>query len=392
MRDPGEQCDNTDFGPLTCANLGFSNPIGLVCNADCTVDDSGCSATCDGQKLETGEVCDGALLNGHTCVDLGYVKADGVKCVVCQLNGAGCKATCGNGKMEPTEQCDDGNTASGDGCDATCHTEITAGSGLTCATAIPISLGLGTQNVMGTTVAGGAHTAQGCASAAPDRVYAVKPTANGFLTANLVRSQTSFDSVLYLASTCSDANANADLLCNDSRDPQMQTTLKGGEVVSVRVQQGQTYYLFVDGAAAAAAGTYLIHFSLASGTDCNDPVTIPIESGTGMTVLGSNTNIFAFAQGTCGGGAAGQVIYSVVRTVAGKLDVDTVAGTTTYNSVLYARSTCNSGNSEIDCSNNGGTAAESIAVGNVNGGAATYVFVDGSLPNGSGNYGVIFTP
>jgi cysteine-rich repeat protein len=395
IRDPGEQCDNTDFGPLTCASLGFSDPTGLVCKSDCTVDESGCAATCDGQKVEMGEVCDGALLNGHTCNDLGYSKPNGLKCTTCQLDGAGCKATCGNGKLEPTEQCDDNNMTAGDGCDATCHIETTGPTGLTCATAIPISIGLGTQNVSGTTVGGGGHTAQGCASGAPDRVYAVKATANGFLTANLVRSQTSFDSVLYLASACSDANANADVLCNDSRDPLMQASLKGGEVVSVRVQQNQTYYLFVDGRDAGAAGTYQIHFSLSSGTDCNDPVTIPLESGTGMTVLGSNNNIFVPAQGTCGGGSGGQVIYSVIRTVGGKLDVATVDGSTNYNSVLYARSTCNSGNSELDCSNNGGTAAEAISMGNVNGGAATYVYVDGSIAGGgspAGNYGVTFTP
>ena len=33
-------------------------------------------------------------------------------------------AICGNGMVEPTEQCDDGNTLSGDGCDATCQREV----------------------------------------------------------------------------------------------------------------------------------------------------------------------------------------------------------------------------------------------------------------------------
>lgn len=42
----------------------------------------------------------------------------------------GCKfactvpAACGNGVLEPPEQCDDGNTAGGDGCDATCKIEL----------------------------------------------------------------------------------------------------------------------------------------------------------------------------------------------------------------------------------------------------------------------------
>ncbi len=31
---------------------------------------------------------------------------------------------CGNGLVDPTEECDDGNTVSGDGCDAQCHSEL----------------------------------------------------------------------------------------------------------------------------------------------------------------------------------------------------------------------------------------------------------------------------
>lgn len=347
MREAGEQCDDADFGPLTCASLNFSNPNGLVCKVDCTADASGC------------------------------------------------KAKCGDGKVEPTEQCDDSNTKPGDGCDATCTIEIIMTAGGTCATAIPVSIGLGSQDVTGTTVNGGSHTAQTCTSNAQDRVYVLKTTASGFLTANLVRSQTSFDSVLYLGTGCSDGDATTALLCNDSHGPQNQTVLKGGEVVSIRVQQNQTYYLFVDGYDAGDAGTYQIHFSLSSGTDCNDPVVIPLESGTGMKVLGSNNTIALNANGTCGGAPGGQVIYSVVRTVSGSLDVDTVSANTNYNSVLYARSTCNQSSTQLDCSNNDGTATESLSISNVNGGAATYVYVDGSIAGGgspSGNYGVTFTP
>ncbi len=47
---------------------------------------------------------------------------------VCIL-GVGKIATCGDGVVDSGEQCDDGNTMSGDGCSATCMTEITAGGG-----------------------------------------------------------------------------------------------------------------------------------------------------------------------------------------------------------------------------------------------------------------------
>ena len=41
----------------------------------------------------------------------------------------GCQLACGNGVLDPGEQCDDGNTASGDGCSATCQSELISGGG-----------------------------------------------------------------------------------------------------------------------------------------------------------------------------------------------------------------------------------------------------------------------
>lgn len=350
---------------------------------------------CGNGIKEGGEACDGAQLGGQSCTTLGYSKGDGLKCTVCQLDGAGCKSTCGDGKLEPNEACDDGNTTPGDGCDATCQVEVVVGT--TCANAIPIAIGLGSQDVMGTTVGGGAHTAAGCTSAASDRVYAVTATANGFLTANLVRSQTSFDSVLYLASPCTDSNPMQDVLCNDSHDPQNQAVLNGGEVVSVRVQKNQTYILVVDGAAAASAGTYKLHLDLSLGSDCGDPVPIPLEAGTGMTVLGSTTGINANVQGSCGGSTTGaQVVYAVTRAASGSIDAATVTGSTNYNTVLYARTACSGGNTEIDCSStNGGNGIESVTIPNAVGGTPVFVWVDGTFfggGNSSGNYGVTLTP
>ena len=442
VKDPGEQCDQTDFGATTCASFMYSNPDGLICTAGCKInfglckstcdgqkvepgevcdgallnghtctevgftnpagmkcagcqlDPSGCAPTCDGQKLETGEVCDGAFLNGHTCIDLGYSKGDGVKCTGCQLDGAGCKTTCGDGKLEPTEQCDDGNVNSGDGCDATCHTETTAGSA--CGNAIPVTLGLGIKFMNGSTVGGGVHTGS-CNSDAPDRIYKVTVTANGFLTANLLRSQTTFDSVLYIAKACSDAQQNADLLCADSYDAQNPVPqLFGGEVVSLRVSAGQTYYLFVDGYGAADLGGFGVAFDLAKGTDCFDPVPITLVAGSSMTVLGSTPGTVKDTQGTCGGNPGEDVVYQIIRPDDGPLGVDTDSNITNYNSVLYARSVCANGlpASEIACSNNGGNAVESLSL-TVQGGVNTYVWVDGSNTGGgnpAGSYGLILSP
>ncbi|HEX3759016.1 MAG TPA: TonB family protein [Kofleriaceae bacterium] len=53
--------------------------------------------------------------------------SDGPVAATCTENcapGPAAEPVCGNGSVEAGEQCDDGNTASGDGCSATCRIEI----------------------------------------------------------------------------------------------------------------------------------------------------------------------------------------------------------------------------------------------------------------------------
>ena len=390
----GGDSTSTGTGPGGSGGTGGSTTTTTTTTTTSSSTSTG-GPICGNAIKEAGEACDGVQLGGKTCKDFGYSKGDGLTCVACKLDTVSCKATCGDGKLESGEACDDNNTKPGDGCDATCMLEVVMGT--TCANAIPISVGLGAQDVTGTTAGGGAHSAAGCTSDASDRVYAVTATANGFLTANLVRSQTTFDSVLYLTDACSDNGPTQDVLCNDSYDPQNQAILEGGEVVSVRVKQGQTYFLLVDGHAAGDVGTYQLHLDLSLGTDCGDPVPIPLEAGSGMKVLGSNTGLSPFpnVQGSCGGQPAGQVVYAVTRATGGPVDTATDGGSTNYNSVLYARSSCTNSNSELTCANSGGNASEFISIPFVNAGTAVFVFVDGSQAGGgpaSGNFGLTFTP
>ncbi|APR76184.1 Fibro-slime domain protein [Minicystis rosea] len=392
--EPGETCDGASLGGKTCADFGFTNPSGLKCLPDCSgVDASGCKATCGNDLLEKGEICEGANLNGKTCVDAGFVNPAGLKCTGCQLDATGCKAVCGNGKIEPGEDCDDGNTTGGDGCAANCKQEMTPGS--TCGGAIAVNVAAGSTTITGSTIGGGKHTGSTCDGAdASDRVYALTMQASGYLTVSLSRAQTNFDSVLYISQGCSDTADNTTLLCADSYDVG-NTALNGGELVSIRVQQGQKYFVFVDGYANGDAGNYQMVVDLSSGTDCNDPVPIQLEPGTPMTVLGTNNNGNATAQGTCGGQPGGHTVYRITRSNAGSIGVDTDDATTNYNSVLYARSICVSPAPELACSNQGGTAGESITLNNVQANTPVYVYVDGSQTGGgsaNGSYGLILTP
>jgi cysteine-rich repeat protein len=45
----------------------------------------------------------------------------------CIITSDDTSARCGDGILDSGEQCDDGNNVSGDGCSATCQTELDAG-------------------------------------------------------------------------------------------------------------------------------------------------------------------------------------------------------------------------------------------------------------------------
>ena len=391
-REPGEACDGADLDGKTCVDFGFSSAAGLRCSAACALDAAGCAPRCDGVKVEPGEDCDGANLGAHSCTELGYVNAAGLACSSnCKLDSSGCKPACGNRTTEPGEQCDDGNRDGGDGCSAACQFE-----GSSCASAVRVALGLGMRTLQGTTTGGGNHRSSACSSAAPDRVFAVTPSSNGFLTAWLKRAGTSFDSVLHAGTVCTEGASFASMTCADSFDPNGIDALNGGELVSFRVVQGSTYYLFVDGAVAGDAGTFELSVDLSTGLDCSDPVPLRLEAGSEMLLLGSTVGTVNSAGGTCGGAtpAGEDVVYEVTRGGSSAISAETTTSETTYNAVLYARATCGSSSSQLDCDNpgqNGGGAYVSFDAGST----PVYLWVDGSPVNGSsvsGSYGLLLTP
>ena len=343
--------------------------------------------------LEPGEKCDGANLGGKTCQDYGYANAAGLSCLACDWSTSGCAAVCGNNVVEPGEQCDDGNAANGDGCGGACQFEA---GGTTCASAIPVNMATwGTKTFNHTTVGGGQHTSSKCTSAGPDRVFKVTAGVKGFVTASLVRSQTSYNSELYASATCVDVSANSDPVCADSKDPMNQVVLKGGEVVSFRVAAGQVSYLFVDGYTNAEAGTFQLVVNLAKGDTCADPIPITIEPGTPMTLLGSNESLSGLEEGPlCGGLAWSKALYKMTRATDGSLGLFLDPAGTNYNSVLYADSVCGANATELACSNVPGASGEVISLANVFANTPISVGVGGSTVGGipSGNYSLVVSP
>jgi hypothetical protein len=246
---------------------------------------------------------------------------------------------------------------------------------------------------MGTTVGGGAHSSQGCMSQGPDRVYAVTPSADGFLTASLTRAQTSFNSVLYVSNSCF-SGINSELLCADSHDPQNVQILNGGEVVSFKAQAGMTYYLFVDGPAAASSGTFQLVIDLSGGDLCSDPIPIPLEPGSPMRLLGSTVGATNNTTSSCGGNGP-EVVYQITRPNSAPVTAYADPAFTDFNSVLYSRKTCLGDLTEISCSYTFGNGGELMTTPGVQGGVPFYLYVDGSLSGGGidvGNYGLVLTP
>ncbi len=389
----GEVCDGANLGGKTCQDYGYSAAAGLACAAGCaSYSTAGCAATCNG-VLEPGEKCDGANLGGKTCQDYGYANAAGLSCQACDWSTSGCVAVCGNNLVEPGEQCDDGNAANGDGCGGACQFEA---GGTTCASAIPVNMATwGTKTFNHTTVGGGQHTSSKCTSAGPDRVFKVTSGVGGFLTANLVRSQTSYNSELYASATCADGNANSDLVCADSKDPMNQVVLKGGEVVSFRVAAGQVSYLFVDGYTNAEAGTFQLVVNLSHGDTCADPIPITIEPGTGMTLLGNTMGLMSATDSSCGGQGYSNALYKVTRSATGPLTFFADPALTNYNSLIYAQSVCADPFFQLGCSNVAGGSGEVLSLASVQGNVPIFFGVDGSQAGGTlsvGDYGVVMTP
>jgi cysteine-rich repeat protein len=381
--EPGETCDGSDLGGETCAAYGFVNPDGLGCASSCDAFDSEtCTAECNG-VLEPGEECDGSDLAGHDCSEFGFSEPLGLTCDGCALDASTCSPTCGDGNVEPGEECDDHNSVSGDGCSSSCAFE-----GTECANAYKLTLGLGTTTINGSTVLGGSHSSAFCAdSGGPDRIYAVTLAENGFLTASLKRgvlnaAATNYDSVLYIRNQCGSGTFG----CADSTTAS-PTPLVGGEVISVRGQAFQTFWIFVDGT-TGQSGNYELVLDLSKGADCSDPVPIPLEAGSPMRLFGGTFGAGNDSTSVCGGQSSPDVVYAITSSVSGPVGVKIDGNQTFFDSVMYEQASCGLTNVACqDVAGNGGESASYLATS----GAPFYTWIDGSF-GAAGSYQLVVTP
>ncbi len=109
--DSGEVCDGNNYGLATCESLGFG-PGALACSTDCqTIDTSGCDPTprCGDGAINGVEVCDDTLLNAETCETQGF-----------GAGTLGCAADCRSfdtSLCPPPPACNDGAINGAEVCD-----------------------------------------------------------------------------------------------------------------------------------------------------------------------------------------------------------------------------------------------------------------------------------
>ncbi|MBU1245266.1 hypothetical protein KKD52_01135 [Myxococcota bacterium] len=108
----GEQCDTDNLNTASCLSLGYHGGT-LACTSSCTFDIASCMETgrCgDGELNIPMEDCDGAELDGRTCLTLGF-HGGTLSCTAdCNFDTTSCEAAgrCGDGLIQPGfgETCD----------------------------------------------------------------------------------------------------------------------------------------------------------------------------------------------------------------------------------------------------------------------------------------------
>lgn len=154
------------------------------------------------------------------------------------------QAICGDGTALVPEECDDGNTTTGDGCDASCHVEPV----FYCAAPAPASVG----DTQGDTTSGTSAFKGSCTGAgALERVYSYTPATSGILH---VAVNSTTQQGFYIRTSCADATT--EIACAEASFMGTETAL------DVPVHGGVPLTIVVDGHEAGAQAAFTLKLSL----------------------------------------------------------------------------------------------------------------------------------
>lgn len=257
-------------------------------------------------------------------------------------------------------------------------------SGADCDQAIAVSLSVERAPVTqkGSTVGGGSSTSVGGGSCngakGPERVYAVTSEEDGFLTARLASAGTSFNTVIYAATLCSQGDLDNPINCADRTAP-AGSAIDGGEVMSFPVSAGGLTYIGVDGAAPDDAGEYELILSLNTGDTCASAIPIVLEPGTPMTLVGDSSK--AADDDACyTPNAGGDLVYAITGAAGRSLAIG--AEPTGFDVALFVRPVCDDDATTYTCEDFGGlgtTESSLVPTGIVDKYKPFYVWVDGGI-------------
>lgn len=103
LLEPGEACDEGDFGGASCASLGLGvGPLG--CSFQCELQTGACSL-CGNGVIDETEACDGDELAGRDCASFGFAGGTLGCSAGCEYDVSGC-GICGDGLAQGGEACD----------------------------------------------------------------------------------------------------------------------------------------------------------------------------------------------------------------------------------------------------------------------------------------------
>lgn len=303
--DTGETCDGPDLNSQDCTTIGGGFTGGtLACNATC--DDwvtTGCVTLndCGNSALDTGETCDGVLLNNQDCTTIGGGFSGGT--LACNStcddwDTTNCISSCGNDTVDTGETCDGtdlnsqgcttiggGFTGGTLGCNTTCDDWVTTGcttgpTGDSCAAPTVVT---GNISFTGTDITADytdQHDLQDAScnggfglpqAGAVEAVFEVSLTAGQTM---VVSESGGLDAYIMLVSTC----ANASVCAAAADEP---------ETLTYTATVAETVYV-IAGAWGAAPGTtdYSIDFSFPvcgngivdAGEGCDDINGTPVSN------------------------------------------------------------------------------------------------------------------
>jgi len=381
FRADTEECDD---GNLDDTDDCLSNCLAAYCGDGFV---RAGAESCDDGNEEDGDACSATCSPGAGCgngqVDAGEECDDGNA-----FDNDGCTTDCtapycGDGKPNPgVEECDDGNTVDTDACKNDCTLQpivsfTCPGTAATVSSGNDITLGGNTADSMDS------YSGSCGGTGAPEIVYQITAQDSGILFLDMIAVNSDLDPVLHVRSDCEGSASEAG--CGD------QTFLGGYESLQIPVSAGSTYYVFADGW-NGTSGEFLLGASILAGVpgDKCPGVPVSLDAYNDPVELNGNTsNAQADLSGTgiCASANTPDVVYKVTSSIAGTLNVFLDP---TFDASLYARETCTSQASEIECADVGLTGEPEMMQLPVFAGETYWFIVDGWM-GAAGPYTIQFT-